>query len=433
MPHLAPKNTTNTNGLSRRGQANLRKELRDAKAFPALPAAVPVKQLPKPPMAVSYRDAAAVRGRDFATRDVSKYASMMLNPFQKENACRYPDETIVATGMVHLSRSLTTPVTPAQPGDMTANIYTALSVKAISNLVSFPAGAEIPFTISEPQMVHPGSSPSLTFSAATYGAQQTAWQATGTPGAYTALNAIDRTLACGIRVSLTGLPTSTFMPSGTLYFLQLQEYEFAATVQSLSNEASAVAAVTAGKGFSCTVNELSQIGSIAIPYLPQGPMSFNFTDNHSYTAFGSGQNLGSVANMPSSSVSALPRLVVMGYGLQVGVELRFEYSHHIEYVPVPSAAGLILTAIEPPSVDARQGIARAAQIVQSTITGRTTAKEVAPVVSAGARLGEVAGSIGKMALGAIPGGSLIAKGASALGGALGAPKWLQSMLGALAS
>lgn len=415
-------------GLSRRGAANLRKQLRDTtySGFPALPTAKPK---PATPVAnsnsVSYRDAAAGRGLEMAARDVSKYSQMLLNPFEKNSGCRYPDETIVATGLVHLARTVTyvQPALTPLGGQPTDRFITALGSKVISSGASVPPGAsETPFTILAPGSFANGAAPSA--------AGQTDYL---TPQAtFSALNAVDRTLAAGVRVSLTGLPTSTFMPSGTLYFVQAQEYEFSSLLATLQNESGAVQAVTAGKGFSTTLNELNQVGSIILPLLPQGPMSFTFTDNNSYLAFGAGQVGGTISGALSSVVSAAPRLIVVGYGLAAGVELRFEYSHHVEYIPTTSAAGLIQTAVEPPSTNARQGIARAAQIVQESIAGRSTARDVAPVLGGGA-VANVVGNLGKMAVGMIPGGSLIAQGAKAVANAFGAPKWLSSILSTVAS
>jgi len=93
----------------------------------------------------------------------------------------------------------------------------------------------------------------------------------------------------GIRTRLVGLPTSTFLPSGTLYFLRIQEAELSATLAALDvSETAAIQAVTAGKGFSMTVNELSKLDGVILPFLPQGPMSFVFSDNNSVAAAAAG-------------------------------------------------------------------------------------------------------------------------------------------------
>jgi len=358
---------------------------------------------------------------------------MMVNPFDTSNAVRYPDETIVPTGVVTLYNQVTSAATYA-----TSNFYSVLTVKPIRIGAAYPSGLasnwDVPYTIIPPQWSVPGgpfNAPSGSTVRSDYGVPQGSWAN---------LSAVDRTLACGMNVKITGLPPNTFLPAGTIYFLQLQEYEFEGLMSGASaSESLFINAVAAGKGFSFTLNELQKMDGATLPYLPQGPMSYTFSDLDAYAPWGSGQAFGSYnasgasAGVSSGVMSAQPRLLVAGFGVPSGLEFTVKYVHHLEYVPTVAAAGLIKTEVCPPSTEAREGIARAAQLVQSHLAGRTSAKDVAPIVSPTASgLAGLATSIGKAAVGLIPGASIFVKGAHALSEGLGAPKWLSSVLSSLA-
>jgi hypothetical protein len=328
---------------------------------------------------------------------------MLLDPFSREAACRYPDETIVATGLTHLTTSDTFTADP------TGTVQTFLRWKVTDFAATAVPTVSLPTPFGAPVRY------------ADYGSPQASWLA---------LDSIDRTLAMGIKARVVALPTSTFLPSGTLYFLQVQEAELNSTFVALAaGEAAAIQAVTAGKGFSMTVNELSKMDGVVLPFLPQGPMSFVFSDRNSIPAATAGTVAGT-----SSVVSANPIIVVVGYGLESGLKILFDYAHHVEYVPTTAAAGLIATAVEPPSAAAREGIAKASAIVQSHISGSTSGKEVAPLLSGG-DLGGLVGRLGKMAIGATGLGGLVSPLASAgasVARGLGAPAWLSSALASLA-
>lgn len=330
------------------------------------------------------------------TGKVSPYLSMVMDPHSKDKGVRYPDETIVPTGLVHLAYSTTYTVPAA-----TSNFATALTWKCdIDN-----AGGADTSPIWPPGPV--GAGPGYN----DYGAPQATWAA---------LSATDRTLAAGIRVRVIGLPTSTFMPSGTIYFIQAQASE---RLSLPSTEAAAIQAVTAGKGFSVTVNELSKADGVTIPYLPQGPMSFVFSDTNAEAPVTAG------AETASTVVSANGLLWVVAFGLQPGQSFRIDYAHHIEYIPRVTAAGLIATRVEPPSSELRDAISRGAQAVQTNLAGATNLQQIRPLTDGG---GAVLGQLAKVAVGMVPGGSLIAKGASLVANTFGAPAWLSSALNALA-
>jgi len=114
------------------------------------------------------------------------------------------------------------------------------------------------------------------------------------------------------------------------------------------------------------------------------------------------------------------------------LKLRFDYAHHIEYIPTTAAAGLVATKVEPPSSAAREGIARASQLVQSHLAGATSATEVRAIAAPGGGIAGVAAALGKAAVGMIPGGAALMSAASSVASSLGAPAWLRSAISALA-
>jgi hypothetical protein len=214
------------------------------------------------------------------------------------------------------------------------------------------------------------------------------------------------------------------LPSGTFYFLQLQQDELG-VFNSTVTEQVCLQAVTAGKGFTMTVNELSKLDGAQIPLLPQGPMSFTFSDRNSLSAYyGGGGGVGQVMSSP-------PVVAIYAFGMQGGQIFRFDYAHHIEYIPSPVAAGLIATAIQPPSQEARQGIARAAQLVSTKLAGAMNGSSVAGLVAGNTPSGAVISTLGRAAVGMVPGGAFLARGASAIASGLGAPTWLTSALASL--
>lgn len=399
--HNIPKRSTPIATVSRKGPvsrsaaARLKAAIISGVSFPALP-----KQKnnnPKPGGSggsrASYASVAAGRANELVNRKVTPFLSMVMNPFERESAARYPDETIVPTALTHFQKSTTYSV------DATGTVYTVLGWKA--DQASVVAPISLPAPIGGPAIP------------ADYDTPQAQWAT---------LSAVDRTLACGIRVRLTGLPVSTFMPSGTLYFLQVQKSEFVAlsTYISTLGEPAALQAVTAGKGFSVTVNELSKSDGIILPYLPQGPMSFVFSDTNSLAAASAG-----LTPATAEVVAANGNLLVVGFGMNPGQTLRFDYAHHIEYIPTISAAGIVATSVEPPNMGAREAIGRGAQVVQQRLAGSTSLKEVAPLTSG---LPSIAAQVGRMAVGLIPGGSALVGAGAALARGLGAPAWLTSAL-----
>lgn len=357
----------------------------------------------------SYASVASGRASELG-RAVSPYLAMIIDPHSKEKGCRYPDETIVPTGMVHLSSQVTftVPDFATAPPGFAGSFYTALRWKVDEDDPSSVIDTDP--ILAPRQLGTAGPDPWQT-----YGAPQSTW---------VALSAIDRTLACGIRVRLVALPTATFLPSGTLYFLQLQNVDTRDTNYSV--EATCIQAVTAGKGFSMTVNELSKTDGVTLPYLPQGPMSFVFSDSNSEAAVTAGLGAGA----PSTVVSANGTLYVFGFGLQAGMSLRVDFAHHVEYIPKAVAAGLVSTKVESPSSTSRDAISRGAQSIQSALAGATSAGPIRSLVTGGGL--DALSGIARAAIGMIPGAAPVLGAAKAMAGSFGAPPWLKSALNFLA-
>lgn len=318
---------------------------------------------------------------------------MLLAPHQRECSVRYPDDTIVPTAMVHLTTSSTYTV------DASTDFVTGLRWKVIPTLLDPEPGVDP--TVSLP-VYYPrpltGTGPYSLAKKASYGGPQDAWMS---------VNSIDRTLALGIRLRLVGLPTSTFLPSGTLYFIQYQNRDVDQFVPS--SEEYFMQAVTAGRGFSMTVAEMARTNGVNIPYLPQGPMSFVFSEAGNASAAQQGQTA-----LPQfwSTVAANGGLLIAGFGCAAGQTFRFDYSHHIEYVPRPESAGLIATSVQPPSGGVRDALASTTQRVQSRLAGATSLEGIKPLVTGGT--GNAVGTVlGQLA------GSRFGEGGMAVGGAIG--------------
>jgi hypothetical protein len=192
-----------------------------------------------------------------------------------------------------------------------------------------------------------------------------------------------------MKVQITGLPVSTFVPAGRWYFLQLSEREMAVGVPNTpddtfanityNGEAYAIAAVNAGKGFSLTSQELLNTpGGMHIPYLPPGPQSMSYTDfGTAYTWAGNAAPWAIAGPTPSSaqvnpSIHSMgTSLVVIGFGIPNDTTLTFSYAHHTEYTPVAGAAGIVDLQSADCSAQAREGISVISQRVSKQIHGAT--------------------------------------------------------------
>lgn len=316
--------------------------------FPSLPkkskaSKIPSEFLTSRPSAnpsMSYMNA-VVNNYSRLKRGGPSFINMIRDPFTKEFACRYPDETIVPTALVHLLSSTSYTVPPG-----TSSFATYLSWKVDNTYLP----------------INPPTTFGTPFAAVSYGTPQTTWET---------VSSNDRTLAMGIRIRNIALPISTFKPAGTLYFIQLQANE---DIQNYSTEDVCLQAVTAGKGYYFTVQELGE-SAASVFYLPQGPMSYVFSNTGADAAI-----IGI-----NGVVSPNGYVAMIGFGVQPGLTFRMDYAHHVEYIPKPSAAGIISTRVEPPSSNVREMISRGAQSLQQRIAGSQTFKSIADVVTSGAQ------------------------------------------------
>jgi len=349
---------------------------------------------------------------------------MVMNPLAKEFICRYPDESLLPTALTHFTLSST--ITLDAPASGHAESFRTFSAEKL-------------LTLAAPSVS--GSTGGCLYLAddtqADYGTPHIAW-AGGTTQAG-GFSSIDRTLASCIRVRVVGLPTSTFLPSGSVYFLQLTNLEFDSTTQRLvtpGGESVAMQAVAAGKGFCVTTNEISKSdGGITHFSLPFGPNSYVYSDTNMLkpALSGRGGNTETVfgGTGGSSALSSNGFIMVIGYGLQPGTVLRFDYAHVVEYVPTTSAAGVISTQLELPSMERRQDISLAIQKVNEVRAGSTSLQEVQAVSQAQpSGIVPAVSGIAKQVLNLATGGvgSTFAKAGGMINKAIKGPAWLSTAL-----
>lgn len=282
----------------------------------------------------------AVHGRSGGIRgasdQVSRYLKMLVDPYQKQNGVRYPDETLTPTAMVHLTTSQTYTV-PAG-----ATIVTSALQGKVLDVATNPTAAPI---VQPSANTLPSALPLLD-----YGLPQTTWRG---------VDAEDRTLAAGIRMRVLGNPPSTFLTTGTAYCLQLMDDEARALIYNVSGvatEAACIQAVQSGKGFQMTLDEVYRRGGVSCPLLPCGPNSFAFSDSNAAAS------ATDFAHPPTSGIiSKLPTAAIFIFGTVAGTVLRFDYAHHIEYIPTPAGAGLLQVGRVASSAKARETITNRVQ------------------------------------------------------------------------
>jgi hypothetical protein len=233
-------------------------------------------------------------------------------------------------------------------------------------------------------------------------------------------SAIDRTLAAGIRVKLNGMPSNTFQPSGTLYAWQVQTNELN-PVNTIFSEAQARQMIEAGKGFMINLAEVNQMDGITLPYCPQGPMSYVFSDSdnprYQATNIDGGDLTGGGWNgYAGATVSHLPCLEIMVFGAQEGTTLSIDFGHIVEYIPRVTLAGIITTKAKMPDVGWRQAAGGVISALAQTIGGQTSPGTLAAVLGGKANLDRVVPAVASIAKGLMGGG--VAGGLLALGGEL---------------
>lgn len=356
----------------------------------------------------------------FSPGQVSSYAAMLTDPFDRAHATRYPDDTILATSLNHLTTSYTYAVGP------TGSFLAGLRWKVCNDPVDASIGSNVYSTwpIKRPCPAVGNGGLLTEFYWNIYGTPQETWAA---------LSNTDRTLACGLRVKLNALPTQTFMGSGNLYFLQIQTEEEIIFLNSISDpingESYCRQMVTAGKGYSVNCHELDAVRSgLSITYMPQGPMSFVFSDTNAIAPVLAGilpDHSVAVEGNPaalSSTVASNGRLYIVGYGLQQGLQLTVDYAHHIEYTPAVGAAGLLQSKIQPPDSGARDAIATTSAKIVDARSGATSLDALLKNSASNGVGGPLSGLLGGYGatVGSVTGASIGARYGGAVGGFSGA-------------
>lgn len=285
---------------------------------------------------------------------------MVVNPFEASHTCRYPDETIIPTAVAAFNSAISYTVPAA------GNVIAALNV-GLSNYST---------TASQQPIFSP-----VSFTAGTYTAAYTNYGTAQTTFANLACS--DRTVAAGLRVKVLGLPASTFVASGTFYFIQADggpSDPDTLYINATTGETNCINGVLAGKGFSVAAQELLGEG-LHIPYFARGANSFIFKDVNLPDSNALQGTIGATNPLTAGILQADPRLIIVGYGLQTGAILRFEYTTHVEYVPLPGSAGLTNNVVEHPDIVKRQTIHSAIANASSLVLKRTTKREILPVVT----------------------------------------------------
>lgn len=266
---------------------------------------------------MSFRD--AVLGRASAHGGTaSAIVQQMLCPFDVTTATRISDGvTLCETCVVKSYSSRSVPIVatvPGQPFWQPAGLASGCALLRVKNGAS---GSTVPYgTADSVQQVWPIALSTL---GSDVGPTPSTWlpqfsQDFPSPASQVfdqhepvPYSTVDIPLAAGIQLKVTGLPSSTFMLSGTFRFVQLEAkevddfYNNAANV----NTANLAAYIVAGKGYTCTAEEVfrSSNGARAV-YLPRGTGSFVFTETGSALAqYGGGYGPGGSVNSTSSATS----------------------------------------------------------------------------------------------------------------------------------
>jgi len=304
---------------------------------------------------------------------------MILSPHERRTGVRYPDDSLLPTALTHLTQGNVFAV-PAGG----SNFITAIRWKAV--IEDIPGNVIGPMTLSTGSLVYlepillPQTIPTTSVNGfyskwTNYGDNQLTWSA---------LSNTDRTLAAGISIKPAGLPPSTFVYSGNLYWIQAQMEEAQDVFNNLTvtGEPYARQLVNAGKAFTVTADELNKARSgINLSILPAGSNGYAFSDTNSQAAAIAGAFPYSLisASYPAANPGTLAAngvVIVVGYGLDPGEKFFFQHSHHVEYTPRVSASGIIATKVQPPSSKNRDSISSGIAHLAEQIFGSTKLKDI---------------------------------------------------------
>jgi hypothetical protein len=242
----------------------------------------------------------------------------------------------------------------------------------------------------------------------------------------------DRTLGCGIRIKILGLPPSQFTANGIVVIGQVEAVEvddLCSTVSS-GDISALMAYVTAGKAASCSAQEVftSDTGCTA-QYLPRGSTALAFSATGSaesqygggygpggavaitttvtaggtpgtshLTADGSGAVSGYIVTggdttspgtppgsttlfSPGShdgtgSTISQPTIFLATWGIPPGCQFSVEFVHHVEYVPSSAVAGLLAPTTLLPALGSVATAMTKVAVAASSIWGSTTLPEI---------------------------------------------------------
>jgi len=352
---------------------------------PVIPQPQPVRRTVRVPRSLGVRPQSGVpMGRLSGSIDTSvanAYMNMLMNPHERRNGVRYPDDSLLPTALTHLTEGLVYKATGA-------DFITAIRWKCVQNIpgneispIQITTGGVVQNCYLEPifpvQPVPVAGTSSTGFYSRwdTYGANQESWSS---------LSNTDRTLAAGIRIKPAGLPPSSFAYSGNLYWLQVQMEEAQSTFDSITQQGEYFARqmVNAGKGFTVTADELNKCkDGINLTILPAGPNGYVFSDTNTQAsaiagAFPASQISSAWPGTFPSTLASNGLVIVCAFGLDPGEKFFIEYSHHIEYTPRATASGIIATKVQVPSASQRDKISGFIAGVANKLFGSKTLTQV---------------------------------------------------------
>lgn len=327
--------------------------------------------------------------------DMRHYMATVLNPVDSPPGAKWPDDSLQPTCATKLVSSSTYTIGASQQFFAAQGwklLTYAGASRANSNLRDFTGGTAV--GPSYTACLIPPQDPTFpttgSFVAADYGGEQTT---------YATLCAEDRTIACGMRIKLRGLPSNTLFPPGVVYLVQVAAHEFLTAQQNINNEQWYIQAVNAGKGYMLNMAEIYSADGITRPFLPLGPNSFAFSGVDGARASALSSSDATQLYIKSEPVEPNGALVAVGFGITTGVTVHVTFAHHSEFVPTVAAAGILQPEVCAPDTASREVAQRAVAVVNESVGGASSVH----VLRKNGLTGDEAATIGKV-VGGVAGG-----------------------------
>lgn len=309
----------------------------------------------------------------------SKFIRKILRPFGPLDMVRYPDEVMIPTALASQIVSNTYVCS-------SSSWLTAMTVQWLDstsgtgqNAWIIPASA----AADRPGPVVPAFAMGSSTTGLLYDQN---WPSYST---LSSLMGSARPLFAGIQVSISGLPSSTFMASGKIYFCQIpaiswQDYTGGIGPGGLSTfpaiaETAFKALVSAGRGFVVDAEEVRRRGRIFIPWLVANPndLTMGLPPQRRWQRYNGGNDIDPQSNKFTSDIEAYPEfLCVAGYGMASGTVVNLDYTVGFEYTASASVSGMVETEIPVSSSRDRDTIWQGIRSLASDIFGVTDVRDL---------------------------------------------------------